>query len=135
MRSWGRNSWVVEAVSLGEDVPSGLAWNQPQFCFDFASKWPRFSPQEDPRSGHDWATIEVLVSRRSFSDQLEAISSRKLPDRGSIAPRSRFDRTAIVEFFHEASKPSDGLHLDERSGFTDPVRRDHDASPPPAIRS
>ena len=135
MRSWGRNSCVVELVSLGEDVASGLAWNQPQFRFNLASKWPRFSPQEDPGSGHDRATIDVLVSRRSFSDRLGAIASHKLPDCGSIASRSRFDRTAIVEFFHEASKPSDGLQLDERSGFTDPVRRDHDASPPPAIRS
>ena len=33
---------------------------------------------------------------------------------------------------HEASKPFDGLQLDERSRFTDPVRRDHDVSPPPA---
>ena len=53
---------------------------------------------------HDRATIVVLVSRRSSSDRLEAIPSRKLPDRGSIAPRSRFDRTAIVEFFHVASE-------------------------------
>ena len=29
-------------------------------------------------------------------------------DRGSIAPRSRFDRTAIAAFFHEVSWPSDG---------------------------
>ena len=105
----------MEAVSLGEDVASGLAWNQPQFRFDFASKWPRFSPQEDPRSGHDRAAIEVLVNRRSFSDRLETIASHKLPDRGSIAPRSRFDQTAIVEFFHEASLLSDGLQLDDRS--------------------
>ena len=30
-----------------------------------------------------------------------------LHDRGLIAPRSRFDRIAIVEFFHEVSGSSD----------------------------
>ena len=38
---------------------------------------------------------------------MELIPHRTLHDRGSIAPRSRFDRTAIVEFFHEASGLSD----------------------------
>ena len=43
----------MEAVSLGEDVAAGLAWNQARFCFKIASDFPRFSP----RSGHDRATI------------------------------------------------------------------------------
>ena len=28
---------------------------------------------------------------------------------GSIALQSRFDRTTIVDFFHESSQPSDGM--------------------------
>ena len=131
MRSWGgiHASWR-RFHDLKTQLPDWLG-----ISHNFASKWPRFSPQEDPRSGHDRAAIEVLISRRSFSDRLETIASRKLPDRGSIAPRSRFDWTAIVEFFHEASLSSDGLLLDERSRFINPVRRDQDSSPPPAVRS
>ena len=59
-----------------------------------------------PRSRHDRAMIVVLVVRRSTSARLAAIPPCKLPDCGSIASRSRFDRTAIVEFFHETSEPS-----------------------------
>ena len=55
----------MEAVSLGEDVASGLAWNQPQFRFDFASKWPRFSPKKDPRSGHDRGPGQSSIVLRS----------------------------------------------------------------------
>ena len=69
--------------------PRGMSLN-------FTSKRPRFSA----RSDDDRATIVVLVARRSASDRLEVIPPLKLPDRGSIAPRSQFDRTAIVEFFH-----------------------------------
>ena len=69
MRLWGQNSCVVEAVSLGEDVASGLAWNQPQFFFDFASKWSRFAPQEDPRSGHDQGPgLSSIVLRSTGGD-------------------------------------------------------------------
>ena len=39
-----------------------------------------------PRSGRDWATIVVLILRRSPSDQQEKIPQRKRFDRGSIAP-------------------------------------------------
>ena len=64
-----------------------------------------------PQSGHD----RVTIGRRSWSsisvdrclDRVEAILQRKFHDRGSIVPRSRFDLTAIVEFFHELCRPSD----------------------------
>ena len=88
-----------------------------------------------PRSGHNRATIVILELGRPSSNPVGVIPRQKLRDRSSIAPRSRFDRTAIVEFFHDTSAPSDGLQLDERSGFTDLVRRNHDSSPPPAVRS
>ena len=82
------------------------------------------SLQKEPQSCHDRATI----ARRSWCRCsnvhrpmiVEVIPRRKLHDRGSIAPRSRFDRTAIVEFFHESSKPSD---------------RNREERPLPAIRS
>ena len=82
----------------------------------------RISLQKDPRSGHDrgpiaaWSwTDRALISRRSRCRSsrkhcltiVELIPQRTLHDRGSIAPRSRFDRTAIVEFFHETSGLSD----------------------------
>ena len=38
---------------------------------------------------------------------VESIPRGRIPDRSSIAPRSRFDRTAIVVFFHESPTPSD----------------------------
>ena len=44
-----------------------------------------------PRSGRDRATIVVMIVRRS----------------PSFLRRSRFDRTAIVEFFHDVSGSSD----------------------------
>ena len=50
--------------------------------------------------GHDRCTI-------SRSDRVPR--SLQMPhDHGTIAPRSRSDRTAIVEFFRELSPPSDG---------------------------
>ena len=39
---------------------------------------------------------------------VEVIPQRMMRDCGSIALRSRFDRTAIAAFFHEVSRPSDG---------------------------
>ena len=132
----------MEAVSLGEDVASDWLRISHNFAsillrngHDFRLKKTHDRATIGPRSGRDRGAIEVLVSCRSFSNRLETIASRKLHDRGSIVRRLRFDQTAIVEFFHEASLPSDGLQLDEQSRFTDPVRRDQDSSPPPAVQS
>ena len=99
MRSWGQNSCIMEAVSLCEDVDSGLGWNQPQFCFDLASKWPRFSPQKDPRSGHDramigprsrsWSVVDCSpIDWRRLRHVNSLIAARSRRDRGSIGPRS-----------------------------------------------
>ena len=70
------------------------------------------------RSGHDRASIVILDLSRPPSDPVEVIPRRKLHDRGSIASRSRFDPTVIVEFFHETSGPSDGARdFDEGRTF------------------
>ena len=72
MRSWGRNSCVVEAVSLGKDVASGLAKNFALTFLQMAS----ISATIRPRSGCDWATIVVLVIGRSPSARMAAIPHR-----------------------------------------------------------
>ena len=74
-----------------------------QFSFEMATNFATIGP----RSCRDGATIVVVIIRRSPFSRLEKILLRKLPDHGSIAPRSWLDRTAIVEFFHESSGPSD----------------------------
>ena len=64
-----------------------------------------------PRSRRDRATIVGRSMIASFQGNLpktgEMIPPYKNHDRGWIAPRSRFDRTAIVVFFHSSSMPSD----------------------------
>ena len=73
----------------------------------FPSESASISLPNSHHFSHDRATIVVQIVRRSLSARMAAIPPRKLPDRGSIAPRWRFDQTAIVEFFHETSEPSD----------------------------
>ena len=46
---------------------------------------------------------------------VESIPCGRIHDRGSIAPRSRFDRTAIVVFFHESPTPLDWNPMLQRS--------------------
>ena len=61
----------------------------------------------------------VLVLLRLPSVRPATIPRRNLLDLGSIAPRSRFDRAAIVEFFHMLPTPSDQnptLHRSSRIG-------------------
>ena len=82
---------------------SNFAMIFPEFSGGFSSHFHDFSTTIDhdrPRSGHDWGSIVVQGLRRSSSDQVGAIPRQKRCDRGSIAPRSRLDRTAIVGFFH-----------------------------------
>ena len=93
----------MEAVSLAWLCGFKSAGKELEFCFVKATNFGTIGP----RSRRDRATIYVLVARLSASDRLEAIPLLKLPDRGSIAPRLRFDRTAIAEFFHWPSAPSD----------------------------
>ena len=59
------------------------------------------------RRGFNYDALASSIACRSMSDESAPIPRYNLLDRGSIAPRSRFDRTAIVEFFHNPSTPSD----------------------------
>ena len=61
-----------------------------EFGFNFASQ-----------KNHDRASIVVLMFQQSPSDARGGDSTTK-------ATRLRFDRTAIVEFFHNSSGPFDG---------------------------
>ena len=90
-------------------IPWG-GFKAPELAVNFASNFLQIATilaTIGTQSGRDQATIVVLAVRRSPSDQLTAIPPRKLSDRGSIVPRSRFDRIAIVEFFHDLSALSD----------------------------
>ena len=92
--------------SLGMGRGFNSATNQLEFCFNFATIFAPIIATIAPRSGHDRASIVVLVVRRSPSFRPATCPRRNLLDRGSIGPRSRFDRAAIV-FFHELPTPSD----------------------------
>ena len=94
---------VVRALPWGELEAPMLAVNSASFSLRIAV----YLATIGPRSRRDRATIVVLAVRRSPSDRLATITPRQPFDRGLIAPRSRFDRTAIVEFFHDRSAPSD----------------------------
>ena len=87
---------------------------------------PRFSPRFLPRSHHDRATI----GRRSwcywFVDRRPFDRLRFCGEISSIAARSRFDRAAIVEFFHELPTPLDLNPSLQRSGRQIGIRRFRD---------
>ena len=109
-----RRSWPIEAVVevvswlRGSDsVGIGRGFNSATIWTGFSGGFSVNFTSKAPRLGHDRASIVVLGLRRSSSARMAAIPPRMLPNRGSIAPRSRLDRTAIVEFFHNSSTPSD----------------------------
>ena len=125
MQSWGQFAGVVGAVSIEDVVVPDLAMNWPWFRFNRSHDRATIRPWSD----HDRATIGrrswcwCSIDRRLMKWEGSIVWFRaeggwSLLDRGAIAVRSRFDRTAIVEFFHEPSKPSD-----------------REESPPPAVRS
>ena len=126
MASWerflGAMSWLQFRANLVVSLAFIFLPNSHDFLHDQA--------MIGPRSGHDRGLIMILGLHRSPSALVEAIPRRKLHDGGSIAPRSWFDRTAIVEFFHESCGPSD-----EASGKgaieIHPIRN-HEGDPPPA---
>ena len=110
----GSKSWamevIVEAVrwrrggdSLGVDCGFSSATNQLQFCLRISCILAAIGPRSGhdravigPRSRHDRATIVVLVVRRSTSARLAVIPPCKLPDRGSIGPRSWSSSTKLL---------------------------------------
>ena len=101
------------------------AWFQLQFRFTFATIFAAISATITPRSGRDRASIVVITLLRSPSVRPATIPRRTLLDCGSIAPRSRFDQAAIVEFFHTMQTPLDRnptLHRSSRIGILLAVR-------------
>ena len=118
---------VVRALPWGELEAPMLAVNSASFSLRIAV----YLATIGPRSRRDRATIVVLAVRRSPFDRLATITPRQPSDRGSIAPRSRFDRTAIVEFFHDRSAPSDvDLKVAGGSRSLDCVNPDYESRPP-----
>ena len=100
--------------SFGLNRGFNSATNRLVFSFNFASDVPHFC--RDFR--HDRATIgsqsgvdrdvrALSIACRSMGNESAPIPRPNPLDRGSIAPRSRLDRVAIVEFFHSPSTPSD----------------------------
>ena len=59
--------------------------------------------QKEATIGHDRGLILVAIHLGCRLKVVESLSRCRIIDCGSIAPRSRFDRTAIVEFFHVSS--------------------------------
>ena len=117
-RSWqidavvGVDSWLRGSDSLGMDRGFNSATNQLEFGFNFASIFATIFAAIFAtiarRSGRDRASIVVLVLRRSLADRLETNPGRSHDRISSIAARSRLDRAANVEFFHDCPPSSDG---------------------------
>ena len=121
----GLKSWVMETIveavccrrggdSLGLGCGFNSATNRLVFSFNFASDLPRFRRDFchdratiGSRSGVDRGVRASSITGRSMGNESAPIPRPNPLDRGSIAPRSRLDRVAIVEFFHSPSTPSD----------------------------
>ena len=83
-------------------------------CFQIATIFATIGPRSHhdqaaigPRSGHDRGPGHSSITFRSTGDDSTTIPLRNLLDHGSIAPRSWFYRSAIVEFFYDLSPPLD----------------------------
>ena len=79
--SWERFEWVMGVIPLGGVVASGLALNEPRFCFKRATIAPRL--------GHDRALIVFSILQQTPSDDRGIGFAMK-------EPRSRLDRTTIA---------------------------------------
>ena len=100
-------SWAIEAV-VGADLKrrgGGFTWwrrsfriglDQAMILLQFFFEMAMIFTTIVPRSGHDRDPGHSSIAVRSIGD-----------DSTTYAPRSRLDRTAIVEFFHETSESSD----------------------------
>ena len=113
-RKLGPKTWAMEAImeavckgrgsgSWGDVVAPGFATNWPRFLLHFSHDYRR----SRSRSDHDRASIGrrscSISSISSRSIVVESIPQQMECDCGSIAPRSRPDRAAIVGFFHDSS--------------------------------
>ena len=97
----------MEAISIAWLCGFKSAANKLEFRFDFCFKMDAIFATIGPRSGHDRGLGPSSIACRSTGDECLTIPRQNLLDRGSIAPRSRFDRDAIVEFFHDVPPPLD----------------------------
>ena len=109
-----QRSWAIEAVV--EAVLRGRGSDYLARCrgFNSAANPLRFCFQKH----HDRATIAFNFASKRSHDRFNFASTRSAIQLESCAvhrgldstmeePRSRFDRTAIVEFFRESFKPTD----------------------------
>ena len=89
---WWRRGGDFVGIDRGFNFATSRCWFQLQFCFRIATILATIGPRS-------WSW--------SFVDR-HPIKWRRFHHVSSpIAARSRLDRTAIVEFFHESSWPSD----------------------------
>ena len=149
-RELGPKSWPigadVDAVCSVEGAVSMRGVVTPEFVANFPQNLASMNATFAPRSGHDHAVIgpRSWVNPRSLASKVAFRSSGRWfrPPGITITPRSRSDRAAIVEFFHEPSAPSDRVSDERTIGINrilytpiiDHVRW-FDASPPPAVWS
>ena len=78
-----------------------------KFSGEFGSFFHDFSATSGPRSSHDRVTIGLRSWSEVFADHLSIGGGRFRSDPAPFSPRSRLDRAAIVEFFHDVQPPSD----------------------------
>ena len=128
MRSWRRidghdRSW--RRLDPLMTIVASILWQiSLNFCFKKTHDWAAIGPQS-----WSWSVVDrPPIDWRRFHHANFPIAARSRHDRSSIGPRSWSSSTKPL------NRPM-RLHLDEGSRFTYPVRHDHDASPPPAVRS
>ena len=78
-------------------------------CHDFLHDFRHDRATIGPRSGVNLTAQASSIACRSMGADSAPFPLHFLFDRGSIAPRSRLDRAAIVKFFLESPAPSDYL--------------------------
>ena len=114
-----RRSWPIEGVVGAELMRrgGGFTWRGRSFRIGLESattllqislKGGHNFRHDRPRSCHDRATIRRRSCSRWARKCRLTIVDRFRNECCAIAARSRFDRTAIVEFFHDVFAPSDG---------------------------
>ena len=114
-----RRSWPIEAVVGAELMRrgGGFTWRGRSFrivlessttLLQISLKGGHNFRHDRPRSRHDRATIGRRSCSRCSRKCGLTIVNQFHNECCAIAARSQFDRTAIVEFFHDMFAPSDG---------------------------
>ena len=103
-----RRSWPIDTVVGADWMGRGSDSPWRRRGFRIGMEWATILLQKS----HNRATIVIWSWSRSSSESrlriVEVIPRWRSHDLDSVAPRSRFDRATIVDFFHESSQPSDG---------------------------